>query len=273
MGIEPPNSPPKKAQNGSDTFRHDLVRINKKAIFVLFSMVFGQFLLANHVADAGEMTEEALLECTNAIRAHYQDQPLYLSEQLATAAAAKLEDMQAYDYWAHGNPVTGEMPWDFVDRAGYIYRTTGENLALGFDTGQEVCDAWEASETHLANIADKDFQEVGFAIDKANLHKNGKGILVVQMFGSRDNFTPPQQRDPREEECLTAQGCELKKGSESKVLGAEIEKNNSISTFISDNIAVFVIICSYLIGKILLTFFYDQEAVRVNRKKRNSKKQ
>lgn len=276
MKNEPPNSESPKSQNNTDKFHSELVRINKKAIYVLLSIVAGQFFLMNSVVDAGELTEKSLLECTNAIRSEYHDNKLYLNEQLSEAAYEKLQDMQEYGYWAHGNPVSGEMPWDFVDRAGYYYQTTGENLALGFESAQEICDAWEASETHLANIAKDTFQEVGFAINKANLHKNGKGILVVQMFGSRDSFTLPENAAEYEESgCLTSQSCKEESSAlqeEQKVLGVSNENENQIIAFISRNIIIFVIICSFIIGKILLLLFYSHKPVPAATKKKKRKK-
>lgn len=274
MTMQPANPQSPKNQNSADPFHHELVKINKKAIFVLLSIVLGQLLLMNRIVDAGELTTESLLECTNAIRTQYHDNRLYINEMLNSAASEKLHDMQEYGYWAHGNPVTGEMPWDFVDRAGYYYETTGENLALGFETAQEICDAWEESETHLANIADKTFQEVGFAVNKANLHKNGKGILVVQMFGSRDSFVAPEDSEFDESQCLTTQGCGDKAAapeSDAKILGVSSEDDDPIWAFISKNILLFVIITSYLVGKVLLVFFYDHKPRREAAKKRVKK--
>lgn len=259
MDKDPPNGiKENRSRNSSDTFHNGLIQINKKAILVLLSLVIGQFFLIHNIADAGELTGNSLLECTNAIRARYHDNKLYLNDQLQQAASAKLHDMQEYGYWAHGNPTTGKMPWDFTESAGYYYQTVGENLALGFENAQEICNAWENSELHLENITNKTFQEVGVAIDKANLHKNGKGILVVQIFGSRDDFTPPADNgNGNGSGCSTTQGCD-KEGSlgnvPPQILGVAIESENPIIAFISKNILIFVIICSYIFLKVLLIF-------------------
>ncbi len=163
-----------------------------KAIIVMLGFTCAQFFFMGAVVSAGELTIKALLGCTNLLRLdHKQPNELVMNEKLALAAENKLQDMEKYKYWAHENPITGRQPWDFVDEAGYYYETTGENLAYGFTDSQKICNAWEKSPKHLANITDPTFQEIGFAVDKANLHKNEKGILVVQMFGSRDDFAVP----------------------------------------------------------------------------------
>ncbi len=256
---EPHGEKPSREQYRHEKIHNDLMRINRKAIFVLLSIVIGQFLVSHHIVDAGEMTMEGLLECTNAIRTRSTDNELILNDQLNEAALEKLKDMQEYKYWAHENPSTSKKPWDFVDQAGYYYQTTGENLAIGFMTSQEICDAWEASETHLANIENKTFQEVGFAINKANLHEHGKGILVVQMFGSRDDFEKSSSLETAApEDCLTTQGCE-KVGIQKEVLGAQAERKNPVIDFISKNILIFVIISSYFIVRFLLTLFVGKK--------------
>lgn len=179
-------------QNPNQKDLHErLNRQHKNAITILAMLVLSQFLFAIYVADAGELTVNNLFECTNAIRAEHGVPPLYLNDKLNLASSNKLDDMANYGYWAHQNPVSGKKPWDFVDEAGYYYKASGENLAFGFTDSQAVCDSWRASKTHLANIINPDYQEIGFAVDKANLHKNGKGLLVVQIFGSREDFTPP----------------------------------------------------------------------------------
>jgi len=178
-----------------------------KGILVMLGFTVAQFFFMSVVVDAGEMTLKALLDCTNIIRTHdgapnaanatttggihatssATTGELLSNDLLAQAAQNKLADMAHYQYWAHQNHITGQQPWDFIDASGYRYATAGENLAYGYSNSQDICDAWEKSPKHLANIIDPTFRDVGFAVDKANLHKNEKGILVVQMFGSRSD--------------------------------------------------------------------------------------
>lgn len=179
------------------SFESHLHVLHKKAIFVMLGFTFIQFFFMGYIVEAGELTIKALLNCTNKIRVAHaepaQTNELVTNKKLTVAAEDKLKDMAQYKYWAHQNPITGKQPWNFVDDAGYYYETSGENLAYGFSDSQKICDAWEKSPKHLANIMDSTYEEVGFAVDKANLHKNEKEILVVQMFGSRKDFVPGQE--------------------------------------------------------------------------------
>lgn len=243
-------------------FHADMTKLGRKAISALLALVLGQFMFVNQMADAVELTLRSLLECTNAIRVEYTDTPLYVNEKLNDAALAKLQNMKQYNYWAHSNPETGEMPWDFVDGAGYPYETAGENLAFGYTTAQRICDEWQNSETHLANIKHPDFQEVGFAINRADLHKNGKGILVVQMFGSRTDFASPREAAPTDPDtCLTTQGCE-EKGLPESVLGVSNDNQHPFVKLLIDNFFIFVIIGGYLAIKALVAAFTTKSKKR-----------
>jgi hypothetical protein len=185
------NFPPtiQKDEQGGHNFRRHVHVQHWKGILVMLGFTVFQFFFMSHIVGAGELTVKTLLNCTNLLRfEHELPNELLMNEKLTMAAETKLEDMIKYKYWAHRNPITGKEPWDFVDEAGYYYETTGENLAYGFTDSQKICNAWAESPKHLANIANESYQEIGFAVNKANLHKNEKGILVVQMFGSRNDF-------------------------------------------------------------------------------------
>jgi len=174
-------------------FKHRFVKKHAVPIFIFLATAVVQFLLLPYVVDAGEMTIQALTKCTNEIRLKHADNELFINPNLTAAAENKLNDMAQYSYWAHENPSTNKKPWDFVDEAGYYYETTGENLAIGFENSEEICQAWEKSQKHFENIVNPTYQEMGFAIDKAHLRKDANGILVVLMFGSRNDFTGPVQ--------------------------------------------------------------------------------
>ncbi len=170
----------------------ELGRFNITLIAVLTLALASELTSLNTTLLADQIMLDELINCTNQIRTSEVENPLYLNYELNKAAYKKLEDMNQYDYWAHFNPVTGAKPWDFIDSTDYYYQKAGENLAIGFYNSQNVCEAWQGSPTHLANIINPDFQEVGFAVDQVDLGKEGMGILVVQMFGSRQDFKPPE---------------------------------------------------------------------------------
>jgi cysteine-rich secretory family protein len=101
---------------------------------------------------------------------------------LDAAAARKLDDMAARQYFAHQNP-EGKQPWDFMRAAGYRYRSAGENLAKGFSDPSVLVNAWMNSPSHRANLVNAGYRDIGVAVRRVTL--NGVStLLVVQMFGA-----------------------------------------------------------------------------------------
>lgn len=237
-----------RKQNSSNSAVHtNAKKINKAAIYVLAAIVISQYVFI-FISIAGEMTTKALLSCTNDMRHSRELGDLYLNERLNVAAKEKLEDMKKYGYWAHENPNTGEKPWDFVDRSGYYYVTTGENLAFGFSDSDKVCEAWQDSQTHYENIINDTYQEIGFAIESVKL-ANGRGLLVVQMFGSRSDFKEPKTPLVANEE------------TDSEIFGDELvhgvyqEKAKSLlDPNILKHVILFVILGSYLTLRSVLLY-------------------
>ncbi len=109
---------------------------------------------------------------------------LKMNDQLTNAAQAKADDMFAKNYWAHNSP-DGTTPWVFIKGAGYDYVYAGENLARGFNSAQDVVDAWMASPDHKANLLSPNFKDVGFAVKHGKL-SGEETFLVVQEFGSKE---------------------------------------------------------------------------------------
>lgn len=105
--------------------------------------------------------------------------PLASAGPLEAAALAHARDMAARDYFAHRGR-DGSEPRDRVRAAGYASRLTGENIAFGPESAEEVVAGWLASPGHCANLMDGRFRHtgVGFAT-------GGKpGIYWVQTFGA-----------------------------------------------------------------------------------------
>ncbi|MEA2020593.1 MAG: CAP domain-containing protein [Patescibacteria group bacterium] len=131
---------------------------------------------------ATDISSREVIELTNQERAKLGLSPLESNAVLKQAAEAKARDMFLKDYWAHNSP-DGLEPWDFIDQAGYVYLSAGENLAKDFDHSASVVRAWMNSPTHRDNIANSQFEEIGVAVVNGEL--NGfKTTLVVQMFGT-----------------------------------------------------------------------------------------
>lgn len=106
--------------------------------------------------------------------------PLSASRPLSDAAAHHAGDMARKKYFDHRGS-DGSQPRDRVQRAGYKSRLTGENIALGPETAEEVVAGWLASPGHCANIMEPRFQNIGVGLATGR----GRGqIYWVQTFGA-----------------------------------------------------------------------------------------
>jgi uncharacterized protein YkwD len=128
------------------------------------------------------VTAQGILAYTNAERIKI-GLPAYTSNTLLSRAAArKMTDLFARQYFAHVAP-TGEDVSVLVKDTGYTYLVVGENLALGdFASSKALVTAWMNSPGHKANILSKAFTEIGIAAGESN-YKGRKVWIGVQSFG------------------------------------------------------------------------------------------
>lgn len=89
-------------------------------------------------------------------------------------------DMARNSFMAHRGS-DGSSPSERADRAGYDWRTVGENVAAGPDDAAAVVQGWLDSPEHCANIMEPSFTEMGvaFAVDQ----RSRFGIYWAQVFG------------------------------------------------------------------------------------------
>lgn len=106
--------------------------------------------------------------------------PLRLNETLTRAAAVHVQDMARHGYLEHRGS-DGSNAADRVTRAGYRWRSVGENIASGQPSAEEVVAGWLRSPEHCANLMQSRFTEMGvaFAVNQAS----EGGIYWTQMFG------------------------------------------------------------------------------------------
>src|SRR6186713_887558 len=105
---------------------------------------------------------------------------LSVSQKLSKAAEVHARDMARKKFFEHRGS-DGSQPKDRVIRAGYHPRLTGENIAYGPESAEEVVAGWLASPGHCANIMDSRFQSIGVGL--AIGRKRGE-IYWVQNFGA-----------------------------------------------------------------------------------------
>lgn len=162
-------------------------------LFVGLLIIQGAYAIRStqpHVlGDTTKLTAQGLLDATNSDRHSDGGQPLTLDTKLTAAAQAKADDMVARNYWSHATP-DGKQPWAFIMQAGYGYQATGENLAYGFATSDEVVSAWMNSAEHKANVLG-DYTAVGFGIANSAHYQGGQNTVVVAFYATPSASASP----------------------------------------------------------------------------------
>jgi uncharacterized protein YkwD len=115
-------------------------------------------------------------------RAFNAARPLRWNERLAEATRLHVEDMAHNNYFSHRGR-DGSNPAQRVERAGYRYRSTGENIAAGGRMkAEDAVAGWIKSPGHCANLMNSSFTEMGaaYAVDSAS----EMGVYWAQAFGT-----------------------------------------------------------------------------------------
>jgi uncharacterized protein YkwD len=107
--------------------------------------------------------------------------PLKPSALLERAAHVHALDMAEHNFFQHEGS-DGSHPADRATRAGYKWRTVGENIAAGARDADSVVRGWLGSPGHCVNIMGPQFSEMGVAYAFDN--KSDAGIYWSQVFAS-----------------------------------------------------------------------------------------
>lgn len=110
------------------------------------------------VAEAAEAVP-ALVEAHNREREGRGLPPLVVNDRLRAAAQRHADDMAARRRMSHRGG-DGSSPVRRMARAGYDYRSAGENVAAGQRSVGEVMAAWMRSPGHKRNVLGR-FAEIG----------------------------------------------------------------------------------------------------------------
>jgi uncharacterized protein YkwD len=88
--------------------------------------------------------------------------------------------MARNNYFSHRGR-DGSDPAQRVERAGYRYRATGENIAGGQMQAEDAMAAWVKSPEHCANLMNPAYTEMGvaYAVDPGS----DMGVYWAQAFG------------------------------------------------------------------------------------------
>lgn len=106
--------------------------------------------------------------------------PVAWNAKLEQAAALHAADMAEYQYLEHKGR-DGSTPSQRIARAGYRWRSIGENVAAGQPSPEEVVDDWLSSPGHCANIMEPKFTEMGAAFT-VNM-STAAAVYWAQEFG------------------------------------------------------------------------------------------
>jgi uncharacterized protein YkwD len=106
---------------------------------------------------------------------------LTMSASLTRAAAAHAADMAAHEFVGHGGS-DGSEAGVRVSRAGYSWRSIGENVAAGQLDAETVVHAWLDSPGHCANIMAPQFTEMGVAF--VAVPQSDLRIVWAQVFAT-----------------------------------------------------------------------------------------
>jgi uncharacterized protein YkwD len=107
--------------------------------------------------------------------------PLRLNDVLAAVAQRHATDMAQFNYFSHtGRDIS--TPAVRVQRGGYNYRATGENIAAGQSTPEEAVAGWIKSPPHCENLMNPAYTEMGIAF--AVESNSERGVYWTQVFGT-----------------------------------------------------------------------------------------
>jgi uncharacterized protein YkwD len=151
-------------------------------------------VVAAPFSPAVRMTEQAaaerVLELVNQARASARMcgnrkfaavKPLRWNDKLARAAQTHADDMAQFNYFSHTGR-DGSNPAQRVERAGYRYRATGENIAAGQMKPEDAVAGWIKSPPHCENLMKPVYTEMGVAYSVNE--RSELGVYWAQEFGT-----------------------------------------------------------------------------------------
>ncbi len=150
------------------------VRIPEEGIRTVYLMH-----ITGHPVDETAVNRETfareVLKLVNQARAGAGAAPLHLEEDLARFASVRVREISRV--YSHTRPDGRPCHTVFGNARGYC---TGENIAAGATSPEQVVEMWMQSEGHRKNILYPDYQEMG--VGYLYLPKSEYGHYWVQLF-------------------------------------------------------------------------------------------
>jgi len=135
------------------------------------------------LGDLSRVRAEMLAQ-VNAQRRKAGAPPLSLNADLQEAAQAHAQDMLARGFFDHKSP-SGTTVRERSRKAGYDWRTIGENIAEGQKSVTEVVTTWMNSKGHRENILNPAFRELGIGLVLGKGRDGEYRVIWVQNFGAQ----------------------------------------------------------------------------------------
>ena len=145
--------------------------------------VLGQSSKATRTEDA---TVVRVVQAHNKEREKQGLPPLTLEALLTDAARAHARDMAEHETMSHDGS-DGSKPFERVQRSGYRYRNTGENVAFGTFGIPGLMQIWMDSPPHKKNILEESFTEIGVGYQKG---ASGRTYWCVEFGRPMPRFEP-----------------------------------------------------------------------------------
>lgn len=121
---------------------------------------------------------DEIVKLVNEARAKEGLQPLTLDPLLRKGAQVRAEE--CVSVFSHTRP-NGTSYKTAISEAGVVSNYTGENVACGHSSAQQVVKAWLNSPGHRDNILNSNFTKIGVGLEK-NVGNGYKGYSWSQLF-------------------------------------------------------------------------------------------
>ena|ERR1039458_6844565 len=161
------------------------VYLDARQVWIVLAAPF-----APSVGASGQAAGQRILDLINQARATPRycgttafnaARPVHWNDSLAEASRLHADDMARYNYFSHSGR-DGSNPWDRIERAGYKWRSSGENIAAGQRNAEEAVAGWIKSPGYCANLMDPGFTEMGAAV--AVNSRSEMGMYWAQEFAT-----------------------------------------------------------------------------------------
>lgn len=162
------------------------IYLDQRQVWIVIAAPF-----APTVAMSTQAAEQRILDLVNRARAaprrcgslaFQAAAPVRWNDALAEASRRHAEDMARHNYFSHSGR-DGSDPAQRIERAGYRYRATGENIAAGTHMDpEEAVAGWIKSPGHCAILMSPAYTDMGagFAVSAAS----EMGVYWTQAFGA-----------------------------------------------------------------------------------------